>query len=142
MASFGSSEQPSWLSDSSTTMLYSEDIRREVDTQDIMYKYFMTRSCDPMAIPFFGHTHQVAFEFWSRLGSRSFSATFSLIRGLSKNRLGVQYPSRWTHPTFGHQPWMTTTFQSMKRENGCVKQMIRHTVRLYNWLRDPCKVRR
>ena len=24
----------------------------------------MTRSCDPMALAFFGHTHQVAFESW------------------------------------------------------------------------------
>ena len=53
---------------------HGEETKGEVDIQYIMYRWSMTRSCGPVVLLSFGHTHQVAFEFWPIFGSRGASA--------------------------------------------------------------------
>ena len=120
---------------------YSEGIRDDINTGDIMYKCSMTRSCDPMALPLFGHTHQVAFESRSTFGGRGASLLPSPSYSCSQGTVfGVRYPSRWALASFGYQPNMTTTSRSMQREKRYVEDMIRRIVWLENYIRSACKV--
>src|SRR5258706_14999385 len=94
-----------------------------------MYKCSMAHSCDPAVLTSFGHIHQIAVGFWPIFGSGGASAPRSAsYAGSQGTVVGVQYPSTWTLPAIGHQPWMTTTPYSMKRYNLCLKQMVRLTI--------------
>ena len=120
-----------------------EEIREEIDSRYLLCtKCPMICSCTPAVLTFFGHTHEVAFEFWPPFRSRGASVLLSASYvGFQEIVFGVQHQSRWILPAFGHQPWMTTS-QSTNRENGCVEQVIRRTVGFSDWLRDAYKVHR
>ena len=121
---------------------HSEEIRGEIDTRYTMYKCSMACSCDPTLLIFFGPIRSPS-KFGRCLEVVEPQCYFQPRTRVPK-KVCLAFNTNLDGPSlaFSNQPWMTSASQSMKGEKGCVKQMIRCTVELDNWLLDACKVRR
>ena len=117
----------------------SEGIRGEMDTWDIMYKFSMTRSCDPTDFGFFEDTHS---NFGRHLGAVEPPCYFQPRTRIPKKPCLASDTHLDGPPRIRPPAMDKTTSQSMSREKRCVKQMILHIVVLENCLRGAFKVRR